>query len=67
MFIIICPPRFETNANIIDEAHNIKNYQSQRWQTLIHFNTQRRLLLTGTPLQVCNFGILTYKQNAKRK
>ena len=37
---------------ILDEAHNIKNFQSQRWQTLINFNTQRRLLLTGTPLQV---------------
>lgn len=37
---------------ILDEAQNIKNFQSQRWQTLINFNTQRRLLLTGTPLQV---------------
>ena len=37
---------------ILDEAHNIKNFESQRWQTLINFNTQRRLLLTGTPLQV---------------
>jgi len=36
---------------ILDEAHNIKNFQSQRWNTLISFNTQRRLLLTGTPLQ----------------
>eukprot|EP00804_Cyclotella_cryptica_P000370 CCRYP_008690-RB/>CCRYP_008690-RB protein AED:0.12 eAED:0.19 QI:0/0.90/0.83/1/0.90/0.91/12/164/2166 len=36
---------------ILDEAHNIKNFESQRWQTLINFNTQRRLLLTGTPLQ----------------
>lgn len=36
---------------ILDEAHNIKNFQSQRWQTLINFNSQRRLLLTGTPLQ----------------
>lgn len=37
---------------ILDEAQNIKNFQSQRWQTLVNFNTQRRLLLTGTPLQV---------------
>lgn len=36
---------------ILDEAHNIKNFQSQRWQTLISFNSQRRLLITGTPLQ----------------
>ena len=32
---------------ILDEAQHIKNFQSQRWQTLINFNTQRRLLLTG--------------------
>ena len=32
-------------------SQNIKNFQSQRWQTLVNFNTQRRLLLTGTPLQ----------------
>ncbi|CAK4164287.1 unnamed protein product [Aphanomyces euteiches] len=31
---------------ILDEAHNIKNWKSQRWQTLLTFNTQRRLLLT---------------------
>ena len=36
---------------ILDEAQNIRNFKSQRWQTLLSFNTQRRLLLTGTPLQ----------------
>lgn len=36
---------------ILDEAHNIKNFQSQRWQTMLTFNTRARLLLTGTPLQ----------------
>lgn len=36
---------------VLDEAHHIKNFQSQRWQTLLGFNTKRRLLLTGTPLQ----------------
>ncbi|KAF9192500.1 swr1 complex component [Haplosporangium sp. Z 11] len=36
---------------ILDEAHNIKNFRSQRWQTLLNFNSTRRLLLTGTPLQ----------------
>ena len=36
---------------VLDEAHNIKNFKSKRWQTLLNFNTQRRLLLTGTPLQ----------------
>lgn len=36
---------------ILDEAQSIKNFRSQRWQTLLRFNTNRRLLLTGTPLQ----------------
>lgn len=36
---------------ILDEAHNIKNFQTQRWQTMLTFRTERRLLLTGTPLQ----------------
>jgi len=36
---------------ILDEAHNIKNFRSQRWQVLLNFNAKRRLLLTGTPLQ----------------
>ncbi|CAO1633143.1 unnamed protein product [Parajaminaea phylloscopi] len=36
---------------ILDEAHHIKNFRSQRWQTLLGFNSERRLLLTGTPLQ----------------
>ncbi len=36
---------------VLDEAQNIKNYKSQRWQVLLNFNTKFRLLLTGTPLQ----------------
>ncbi|EXJ85363.1 adenosinetriphosphatase [Capronia coronata CBS 617.96] len=36
---------------ILDEAHNIKNFRSERWQTMMTFNTRARLLLTGTPLQ----------------
>ncbi|KAH3673271.1 hypothetical protein WICMUC_003730 [Wickerhamomyces mucosus] len=36
---------------ILDEAHNIKNFKSNRWNALLNFNTENRLLLTGTPLQ----------------
>lgn len=32
---------------ILDEAHMIKNWRSQRWQTLLNFNSKRRLLITG--------------------
>ncbi|CAD6187908.1 unnamed protein product [Caenorhabditis auriculariae] len=36
---------------ILDEAQNIKNWKSQRWQALLNMRARRRLLLTGTPLQ----------------
>ena len=36
---------------ILDEAHMIKNWKSQRWQALLNFSSRRRLLITGTPLQ----------------
>ncbi|KAK1443171.1 helicase srcap-related [Babesia gibsoni] len=36
---------------VLDEAQNIKNFNSKRWQTLLTFNTVGRILLTGTPLQ----------------
>lgn len=43
--------RWNWQYMVLDEAHNIKNFRSQRWQTLLGFKSQRRLLLTGTPLQ----------------
>jgi SNF2 family DNA or RNA helicase len=36
---------------ILDEAHMIKNWKSQRWQALLNFTARHRLLITGTPLQ----------------
>lgn len=36
---------------ILDEAHMIKNWKSQRWQTLLRFNSKRRLLITGGGLR----------------
>ena len=39
---------------ILDEAHMIKNWQSQRWQALLNFSARHRLLLTGVvPTQSC--------------
>ncbi|KIH50277.1 protein, SNF2 family [Ancylostoma duodenale] len=32
---------------ILDEAQNIKNWKSQRWQALLNVKARRRLLLTG--------------------
>lgn len=36
---------------VLDEAHHIKNFASQKWQALYELKTSYRLLLTGTPLQ----------------
>jgi helicase SWR1 len=36
---------------VLDEAHMIKNFKSQRWNILLMFRSFRWLLLTGTPLQ----------------
>lgn len=36
---------------IFDEAHMLKNMTTQRYAHLFRINAERRLLLTGTPLQ----------------
>ena len=36
---------------VLDEAHAIKSWETQRWQVLLDFRTEHRLLLSGTPLQ----------------
>ena len=39
------------NYVIYDEAHQLKNMDTLTYQHLMRVNAQRRLLLTGTPLQ----------------
>ena len=34
---------------ILDEAHMIKNWKSQRWQARLNFSARHRLLITGAP------------------
>ncbi|KAA3677099.1 SWI/SNF-related matrix-associated actin-dependent regulator of chromatin subfamily A [Paragonimus westermani] len=43
--------RVNFHYGIFDEAHMLKNMSSQRYRHLSNFRVQRRLLLTGTPLQ----------------
>jgi len=42
---------FEWNYMIVDEAHCLKNPKGARYKNMDNFTTQRRLLLTGTPVQ----------------
>lgn len=51
-----------TQCCVYDEGHVLKNFQSQRYQSLLKYESKWRLLLTGTPLQnnlqelvVCDF------------
>ncbi|KAG6819580.1 hypothetical protein H0H93_010506 [Arthromyces matolae] len=43
--------RIEWDSCVYDEGHVLKNFQSQRYQALLKFGSNWRLLLTGTPLQ----------------
>ncbi|KAJ8315230.1 hypothetical protein KUTeg_007380 [Tegillarca granosa] len=43
--------KFEFHYAVFDEGHMLKNMSSLRYQNLMKINAERRLLLTGTPLQ----------------
>ncbi|KAI0219754.1 Chromodomain-helicase-DNA-binding protein 1-like [Lamellibrachia satsuma] len=42
---------FSWLALVVDEAHRLKNRESQLHQTLLDFHIDHRVLLTGTPVQ----------------
>ena len=45
----------------LDEGHRMKNTQSKLSQTLTqYYSTRYRLILTGTPLQVCSATLVIY-------
>ena len=43
--------KIEYDYMVVDEAHVLKNPKGLRYKSLDRFNTQHRLLLTGTPVQ----------------
>ncbi|KAF7315594.1 SNF2 family DNA-dependent ATPase [Mycena indigotica] len=43
--------KIQWDCCVFDEGHVLKNFQSQRYQSLLKFGSKWRLLLTGTPLQ----------------
>ncbi|KAK7053332.1 DNA-dependent ATPase fun30 [Paramarasmius palmivorus] len=43
--------RIEWDSCVFDEGHVLKNFQSQRYKSLLRVESKWRLLLTGTPLQ----------------
>ncbi|KAJ3806366.1 SNF2 family N-terminal domain-containing protein [Lentinula aff. lateritia] len=43
--------RIEWDCCVFDEGHVLKNFQSQRYSSLLRVQSRWRLLLTGTPLQ----------------
>ncbi|XP_078699109.1 SWI/SNF-related matrix-associated actin-dependent regulator of chromatin subfamily A containing DEAD/H box 1-like [Branchiostoma floridae x Branchiostoma belcheri] len=43
--------KVQFNYAILDEGHMLKNMQTQRYQQLLRIRSERRLLLTGTPIQ----------------
>ena len=43
--------KFDWNYMVVDEAHCLKNPRGMRYKNMDCFKTERRLLLTGTPVQ----------------
>lgn len=49
-------PGLEWGYLVVDEAHRLKNRHGKLLAAMQSLRARRRLLLTGTPLQVCDFG-----------
>lgn len=47
--------RYHWRYLVVDEAHRLKNENNKISTILRSFKSDNRLLLTGTPLQVCSF------------
>lgn len=47
----LSPNQLTLQCCIFDEGHTLKNFESQRYKSLIQIKSNWRLLLTGTPLQ----------------
>lgn len=54
-------PNADLYTQIVDEGHRLKNKDSKLFSSLQQYCTSHRVLLTGTPLQVCYEIVLCYR------
>lgn len=55
--------RYNWRYLVVDEAHRLKNENNKISTILRSFKSENRLLLTGTPLQVCTFSSTNFMFN----
>ena len=54
-FSFICSSSVNFLGQIVDEGHRLKNKDSKLFSSLTQYSSNHRILLTGTPLQVCHW------------
>lgn len=59
--------RYDWRYLVVDEAHRLKNENNKISTILRTFRSDNRLLLTGTPLQVCRFAEFTRNKSLEQK